>query len=160
MPIDKRKNIIKWSNESMQFTFKDIWENRVVSLHAQSHDLIFLFKVSLSCWSQKSLILVVGFLWPMNEWYKVSNPFHHMKVLELADDSKMQVPREHRQLVGGMCSSRTSWKTSPEYGETPKSSSAKPSTTAKTKGDSSVRQTGSCCYSQVWINKSPSMITH
>lgn len=52
--------------------------------------------------------------------------------MEFAVYSKVQ--------VGGMCSSRTSWKTSPEYGETPKSSRAKPSTTAKTEDDQLVGQ--------------------
>lgn len=61
--------------------------------------------------------------------------------------------RAHMQLVGGMCSSRTSWKTSPEYGETPKSSSAKPSTTAETEDDCSLSQTSSCYCEQVEIKK-------
>lgn len=39
----------------------------------------------------------------------------------------------HSDFVKGVCVREifTSWKTSPEYGETPKSSRAKPSTTAK-----------------------------
>lgn len=69
-----------------------------------------------------------------NEKNDARNVNLFMKLLEFADYSKVQVLTAH-MLVGGMCSSCTSWKTSPEYGETPKSSRAKPSTTAKTEDD-------------------------
>lgn len=96
----------------------------VTNIHDKiSHSLQMLAHI----FPQANLSLSGGFSQKLHEYAGYVHDFIIWKCCNVQIAENMNVLSD----VGRMCSSPTSWKTSPAYGDTPRSSRANPSTTAR-----------------------------